>query len=86
MASHLRVEEATPAHRAEAFLCQQQGVVEALAWETKGAIVAKVVILDEMQLTGQDLQMACRKALGAKNAPRMILIERIQKPRNRAIA
>lgn len=55
------------------------GVVEAHAWESKGTLLARVVVNDSTYLSEMDVRQACSKKIGADLTPKIILLERKQR-------
>ncbi len=78
--------QASICDRAREFLISQPGVTDAIVWESRSKMVAKVTVLESKEYSEIDLREACVKKLGAGLSPKMILIERIKEPGQRRSA
>ena len=68
------------------FLMGLAGVVEAKVWVQNERLLSHVLVSDDIALTPADIQQACKKKLGIKRTPSLVLIERIQRPREFKVA
>lgn len=63
---------------ARVLISRQEGVVDAMVWNGKGgALLARVVVGEESNLTAKDLQQVCLQRLGESGTPQMVLIEKV---------
>jgi len=62
----------------EKFFAAVEGVIEARVWTSGKALLARLVVDAQSNVSGQDLKQACAKELGAELTPQLLMIERIQ--------
>ncbi|QYK53010.1 MAG: hypothetical protein KF824_12205 [Fimbriimonadaceae bacterium] len=60
------------------FLSQQPGVADVQVWISGEKILAQVQIYEWSKVSDFDLRSACKRKIGAKLTPALILMERIQ--------
>lgn len=63
----------------EEFLLTLADVNEAKVWISNERLLARVFVTDTSRVSEVDLQMACRKQLGADHTPQMIVLERCRR-------
>lgn len=72
--------------RTRDYLQTIHGVLNADVWTSGDKVLARVEVNDWSILSDTDLRMACKKKLGAKLTPSLIMIERIIGERHRSAA
>lgn len=60
------------------FLAAQPGVADVQVWVSGEKILAQVQIFEWSQVSDFDLRAACKRKIGAKLTPALILMERVQ--------
>lgn len=85
---HLKVAEhqEPDLYKTYQYLISLNGVVDADVWTRNDTILAKVSVNDWSLLNDTDLRMACKKRLGAKLTPSLIMIERVIGEQERSAA
>lgn len=64
----------------EAFLLDQDGILDASAWFEEGELVAQVTYIEGTPVTERAMIALCKLGLGEEKAPRRVMIH-IAKPR-----
>ena len=65
---------------ARALIVCQPGVVDAAVWTSKaGALVSRVVVAEDSNLSAKDIQQLCLKRLGPASTPQMVLLDKVKR-------